>query len=191
MLVRALFVILIALAVPSAFAAGIDYSAVKKSVVSYCKKEPNDQLRMSCLVDSAFFLKEFENAFGGGERELITICANLTASTRDKGERMYHLMRCVAEQHVLEQAHPHPKYARIMLRKKEFRPYWVSRCSEDKNQITECVKNHEAALLGFWQFYLSIMDEPEDSTLFARIDSCIGRDIRKVRFSEVRTCIGY
>lgn len=174
-----------------AHAEKIDYSAVKESVIQHCKDEPNDTLRMSCLVDSAFYLKKFESAFGTGEKQLITICANLTSSLINQKTRMFHLMRCVAEQRVLEDAHPHPKYARIMLRKSEFRPYWVSQCSNDKRKLSDCLKSRESALLSFWQFYVSLTENNDDN-IFLRIDNCFGQgDIRKVDFNYIKACIGY
>ncbi|MEG3764883.1 hypothetical protein [Alteromonas sp. 14N.309.X.WAT.G.H12] len=161
-------------------------------MINYCHNEPNDELRMSCVVNAAFFLEEFESAFNGGERELITICGNLTVTAKEPGERMYHLMRCVAEQHVLEESHPHPKYARIMLRKKEFRPYWVSRCSDHKDKISACVKGQEASMQTFWQFYLSTMDESPNALVFKKMDACIGdTDIRKINFTSLKSCIGF
>lgn len=175
-----------------AHAEKIDYSAVKESVIQHCKDEPNDNLRMNCLVDSAFYLVEFESAFENGEKQLITICANLTSSLIKQKTRMFHLMRCVAEQRVLEEAHPHPKYARIMLRKSEFRPYWVSQCSKNKNQLSDCIKSRESALLSFWQFYVSLIENNHDNNIFQRIDNCFGQgDIRKVNFQYLKTCIGY
>jgi hypothetical protein len=169
----------------------IDYTAVKESVISHCQQEPNDNLKMSCLVLSANYLNVFEKAYENKERSLLTICANLTLSLKSNSTRLFHLVRCVAEQYNLEENHPHPKYSRLMLRKDELRANWVSMCP-DKNNISKCLKGHELALSSFWQFYISSQSKSPGDEVFRKMDRCLNqRDIRLTNFTEANSCLGY
>jgi hypothetical protein len=177
--------------IPLSYGGGIDYSAVKNSVISHCQKEPSDKLKMSCLVQSSSYIPVFEKAFESKEKELLTICANLTLSLRDNEVRMFHLVRCVAEQYDMEQRHPHPQYARLMLRKSELRGYWASTCP-NKNDIGQCLKSHDMGFSAFWRYYVAASSKSKGDPVFSRIDGCVNQqDIRLTDFTKINTCIGY
>lgn len=162
----------------------IDLEPFKKSVVHYCSKEANLNLKKICLVDSGNRLSLMKDIIQTEDGlNVVKVCSNSLDMT--KKESMYEMLVCITEKSHFINTHPDTIYFSWDLRKNELRSEWLTRCAEvSKTDVSSCLVRIERAFNYFWRDYASAKNKEEVSI----ISRCVAQDFKKTNFLNYLSC---